>query len=122
MAPSFDCVSSLLCADEDSTVFDDGDYAGSAAAAEVPEVYDETWRRSRYHHQRSQGFGDPDELPLLSDECLAVMVEKECQFWPGADYLNKFRTRDLDFGARNEAIDWIQKVCVLSSMCCFSSE
>ncbi|KAJ1424803.1 Cyclin-like [Sesbania bispinosa] len=95
MAPSFDFVSSLLCA-EDSSVFDDGD------------VYEETGR-SRYH-QRSEQFGDPDGLPLQSEECLAMMMEKECQHLPRADYFNRLQSGDLDFGARKEAIDWIEKV------------
>ncbi|XP_027356399.1 cyclin-D4-2-like [Abrus precatorius] len=101
MAPSFDCVSSLLCT-EDSSVFDDSHYGGTV------EGYEDTWR-PRYH-ERSQHFVDADGLPLQSDECLALMVEKECQHCPRSNYLNKLRSGDLDFGARMEAIDWIQKV------------
>ncbi|KAL2340013.1 hypothetical protein Fmac_007953 [Flemingia macrophylla] len=93
MAPSFDSVSSLLCA-EDSSVFDESHNG----------VYDDTWRPRRHH------FDETDELPLLSDECLTLMMEKECQQWPGVGYLNRIRAGDLDFGARMEAIDWIQKV------------
>ncbi|KAK7351562.1 hypothetical protein VNO77_11115 [Canavalia gladiata] len=98
MAPSFDCVSSLLCA-EDSSVFDDNYYGGT-----MTEGYEETWR-FRSHH-----FGDPDGLPLQSDECFALMVKKECQHLPCVNYLNRLRSGDLDFGARMDAIDWIQKV------------
>ncbi|RDX91703.1 Cyclin-D3-1 [Mucuna pruriens] len=94
MAPSFDCVSSLLCT-EDSTLFDESHN----------EVYEDTWRLRRRHH-----LDEPDELPLLSDECLALMVERECQHWPGVRYLNRLQTGDLDFGARMEAIHWIHKV------------
>lgn len=98
MAPSFDCVSSLLCS-EDSTVFDESHYGGSMMA-----VYEDT-RRPRRHH-----FDEPDELPLLSDECFKMMVERECQLWPGLRYLNRLQTGILDLGARKEAIDWIHKV------------
>ncbi|XP_061372088.1 cyclin-D2-1-like [Gastrolobium bilobum] len=102
MAPSFDCVSSLLCA-EDSSVFDDSHYGGTM------DVYEDSWR-PRYHHGRSDDFGYPDELPVQSDECLALMVEKESQHWPGAGYFNRLQSGDLDLGARKEAIDWIEKV------------
>ncbi|KAI4337623.1 hypothetical protein L6164_016012 [Bauhinia variegata] len=104
MAPSFDCVSSLLCA-EDNSIFDDNDYGG------VMDQFEDTWNH-RYHrfHNQNQYFDDPAGLPLQSDECLALMVEKEDQLLPGCDYLNRLRNGDLDFGARKEAIDWIEKV------------
>jgi cyclin D1/2/4 len=38
------------------------------------------------------------------------MLEKEFQQWPGVDYLNRLQSGALDVAARNEAIDWIQKV------------
>ncbi|KAK7301125.1 hypothetical protein RJT34_11986 [Clitoria ternatea] len=102
MAPSFDCVSSLLCA-EDNSIFDESDYGGSV------EVLEDTWH-PRFHrnHSQSQDFGV--WLPFQSDECLALMVEKECHHLPGGDYVKRLRSGDLDFGARKEAIDWIQKV------------
>ncbi|KAI4307466.1 hypothetical protein L6164_030650 [Bauhinia variegata] len=104
MAPSFDCVSSLLCA-EDNSIFDDNEYGG------VMEQFEDTWNHI-YHrfYNQNQYFDDPYRLPLQSDECLALMVEKEGQHLPGADYLNRLRNGDLDFGARKEAIDWIEKV------------
>ena len=103
MAPSFDCVSSLLCT-EDNSIFDDiNDYGCT--------VMEERWNHT-YHQIHSQKlfFDDRDGLPLQSNECLASMVEKECLHMPGGDYLNRLRTGDLDFGARKEAIDWIEKV------------
>lgn len=101
MAPSFDCVSSLLCT-EDSSVFDDAQFEDT--------MEEDSWR-PRYQHQTNQNHSVPDEMPLQSEECLMLMLEKECQQWPGSDYLNSFKFGDdLDFGARNEAIDWIQKV------------
>jgi len=108
MAPSFDCVSSLLCTEEDSSVFDDAEYVGGGGSVEV---YEDSWRPRNDHQMTQQRYdGVPDELPLQSEECLVLMLEKECQQWPGADYLNRLKFGDLDFEARNEVIDWIQKV------------
>lgn len=107
MAPSFDCLSSLLCA-EDNSIFDENDYGGS-----VDMLEEDTWH-PRYHRNlnQSQHFGgDPNGLlPLQSDECLTLMVDKESHHLPRGDYLNRLRNGDLDFGARKEAIDWIEKV------------
>ncbi|KAL5074827.1 hypothetical protein RYX36_013811 [Vicia faba] len=104
MAPSFDCASSLLCT-EDTSVFDDGENQGTV------EVYEDSWR-PRFDHRRGgdDSGGVADELPLQSEECFGLMLEKECQQWVGEDYFNRFHFGDLDFGARNEAIDWILKV------------
>ncbi|CAL0319308.1 unnamed protein product [Lupinus luteus] len=99
MAPSFDCVSSLLCAEDSNNVFDEGH-----------SVYEDTWQHHR-NHQR-HGFDESYELPLQDDECFAMMVEKEQQHWPGVVYLNRLHSGDLDFGARNEAVDWIEKARV----------
>ncbi|KAJ7958940.1 Cyclin [Quillaja saponaria] len=104
MAPSFDCaVSSLLCA-EDNSIFEDNDNGG------VLEQLETTWHH-RYHRVDNQSFDGGDELPLQSDECLALMVEKECEHLPDGHYLDRIRSGDLDFGARKESIDWIEKVC-----------
>ncbi|TKY56313.1 Cyclin-D3-1 protein [Spatholobus suberectus] len=106
MAPSFDCVSSLLCA-EDNSVFDENDYGGSV------EMLEDTWQHPRYHRNRgqSENLDDPNGwFPLQSDECLRLMVEKECHHMPCGDYVNRLRSGDLDFGARKDAIDWIEKV------------
>ncbi|VVB09827.1 unnamed protein product [Arabis nemorensis] len=40
------------------------------------------------------------------------MVEKETDFKPGIDYLNRLRSGDFEFRLRNEATDWIWKACV----------
>ena len=37
-------------------------------------------------------------------------MEKEWDHLPNGDYVNRLRSGDLDFGARKEAIDWIEKV------------
>jgi hypothetical protein len=105
MAPSFDsAVSSLLCA-EDNSIFDDTDYGT------VEEVLEDTWlHRNHRNHGQDRSFGGGNGLPLQSDECLALMVEKECQHLPAADYLKRLRSGDLDLGARRQTVDWIGKV------------
>ncbi|WJX34890.1 hypothetical protein P8452_22956 [Trifolium repens] len=107
MAPSFDCVNSLLCTEEDSTVFDD-------AVDSMEEVYEDSWRprfdHQSNHHQQHRFDAVPDELQLQSEECLVLMLEKQLQQWPGVDYLNRLQSGVLDVAARTEAIDWIQKV------------
>lgn len=120
MAPSFDsAVSSLLCAEDNTTIFDDDeDYGGRLVADE-----DETataWCRHlnhRSHGRKIRSFdGHDDEngyssvLPLQSDEFLASMAEKESLHFPSLlDYLKRFRSGDLDLRARKEAVDWISQ-------------
>lgn len=105
MAPSFDCaVSSLLCA-EDNNIFDDNDYGV------VEEELEDAWvHRNHRNHGQDWSFGGGNGLPLQSDECLVLMVEKECQHLPAADYLKRLRSGDLDLGARRQTVDWIGKV------------
>lgn len=111
MAPSFDyVVSSLLCAEEDSSVFDD---INGSVVDEFEN--DATWHQGNNRTQyRSRRFDDGGDmllsLPLQSDECLALLLEKECHHLPNNDYLKRLRTGDLDLVARQEAVDWIAKV------------
>nr|QYW07124.1 cyclin D2-1 [Dimocarpus longan] len=107
MAPSFDsAVSSLLCAEDNNSIFDD---INNGAAVEESEA---TWHHRR-HGTRNQNrsFDGGDRLPSLqSDECLALLLEKECQHLPNSDYLKRLQSGDFDLVARKEAIDWIAKV------------
>ncbi|KAE9587102.1 putative cyclin [Lupinus albus] len=97
MAPSFDCVSSLLCSEDRDSVFE-----------ENSSVYEDTWQHIRNHQKHH--FGESHVLPLQDDECFASLVEKECHHCPGVVYLNRMYNGDLDFGARKEAVDWIEMV------------
>ncbi|KAJ0086722.1 hypothetical protein Patl1_08622 [Pistacia atlantica] len=110
MAPSFDsAVSSLLCTEDNNSIFDDinTDYHGV-----VVEEFEATWyhgnHQTRNQNKRSDDCGDI--LPLQSDDCLALMLEKECQHLPNSDYLKRLQIGDLDLVARKEAVDWIVKV------------
>ncbi|KAF5740167.1 cyclin-D3-1-like [Tripterygium wilfordii] len=107
MAPSFDCsVSSLLCAEEGGSVFDDNDYNGVVAESE-------TIAQCHWNHRNINNklpFDGGDGLPLQSEACVSSMIEKECQHMPSVHYLRRLQNGDLDLGARKEAIDWIGKV------------
>ncbi|XP_022772277.1 cyclin-D4-1-like [Durio zibethinus] len=111
MAPSFDCaVSSLLCAEDDNSIFYDNDYFGGDAELEE---FEATWNHRFFQNlnqNRVLNGVDEDGLPLQSEECLALMVEKEYQHLPNVDYLKRLQSGDLDLEARKEAVDWIWKV------------
>ncbi|MCD7461283.1 Cyclin-D2-1 [Datura stramonium] len=103
MAPSMDsAISSLLCAEDNNSI--------------LGNEYDDvgTWyHRNHQNSQQNQRFYGVESLtvlPLQSDECVALMIEKECEHMPCGDYLEKLRNGDFDFGARREILDWICKV------------
>ncbi|KAF5784619.1 putative Cyclin-like superfamily [Helianthus annuus] len=50
------------------------------------------------------------DLPVQSDECLCLLIEKECEQFVGFDYLKKLTSGKLDMVARQQAVDWILKV------------
>ncbi|KAJ8748028.1 hypothetical protein K2173_010188 [Erythroxylum novogranatense] len=109
MASSFDWgVSSLLCAEDNSCILDDTDYHGVET-----EEFEVTWRHKngRFPYNQSRACDGRDAgLPLQSEECVALMIEKECQHLPNADYSRRLRAGELDMGARGEAVHWIGKV------------
>ncbi|KAF8377345.1 hypothetical protein HHK36_030722 [Tetracentron sinense] len=110
MAPSFDyTASSLLCAEDNNSImcFDDGDYG-------TVDEFGDAWKhQNRRSHNQNQSFNGGDFLtgfPLQSDECLVLMVERECEHLPRDGYLKRLRSGDLDLGVRRVAVDWIWKV------------
>lgn len=102
MAPA---VSSLLCA-EFNGVFDYNHYDDCVGEFEEANYH----HRNHRTHYQNRSFFNGDVLPLQTDESIASMVERECHHLPASDYLMRLRNRDLDFGARNQAVDWIEKV------------
>lgn len=115
MAPSMDCaVSSLLCAEDNSSIFcNEDDDVGFGFVEEV--VGEDIWYpRIHRNGQENRKLFNGDEfytgVPLQSDECLVLMIEKECEHMPAVDYLERLRNGDLDIGARDEILDWIAKV------------
>ncbi|KAM7257546.1 hypothetical protein ACFE04_013287 [Oxalis oulophora] len=98
MAPSFDfAISSLLCVEEEDTInsiiFNDDETVVFGVD-------------QQQHHNKNQN----KLLPLQSEECLVLMLEKELQHLVNADYSMRLRSADLDLKARNHAIDWMIKV------------
>ncbi|CAN1188702.1 CYCD4-1 [Linum perenne] len=116
MAPSFDgAVSGLLCVEGNHGIFDGNDYYGGGGAVVEEGNSDATWRDwiGGIGRRRSRVFsaGDLPAMPLMqSDECLGVMIEKEGQHMPNADYVKRLKNGDLDLTARKQTIDWIAKV------------
>lgn len=52
-------------------------------------------------------------IPMLSDEVVSFLFEKEKDFFPASDYLERLTNEDLDLcDVRTEAVHWIYKVCV----------
>ncbi|XP_010926356.2 cyclin-D4-1 [Elaeis guineensis] len=107
MGVTYDYASSnLLCAEDNSSIleFDDGEEDGFDGEAEghkhgwIPE-------------QRSDFYGDfLKSFPLQSEECIALLVEKELEHMPRKDYAKRLQNGDLDISVRRDAIDWIGKV------------
>ncbi|CAN4092373.1 unnamed protein product [Withania somnifera] len=116
MAPNvMDCaVSSLLCAEDNSSIFcnEDDDVIGFGF---VEDVVEERWypRIHRNSQENTRLLFNGDEfltgVPLQSDECFVLMIGKESEHMPAADYLDRLRNGDLDIGARDEILDWIAK-------------
>lgn len=111
MTPSFvdSSFSGLLCGEDSNSalLLDDNESPRTVSSSVA------TWRR------QDSGFydaGEGEDVPmsemLLSAEGLGELLEKESQYMPEYDYLNRLRRGDLDIGARKDAIDWIRKVCV----------
>ncbi|XP_010555401.1 PREDICTED: cyclin-D2-1-like [Tarenaya hassleriana] len=48
---------------------------------------------------------------LLGEDRIREMLERETEFLPGNDYLNRLRAGDFELCVRNEALDWIWKAC-----------
>ncbi|XLU23420.1 hypothetical protein S245_059486, partial [Arachis hypogaea] len=94
-------VSSLLCAEDNNSVFDENDYGGGSVLSA------DTWHHPRHQNREELLWQVPQ---AVSEEYLVLMVEKECDHLPCHDYLHRLTNGDLDFGARNHAIHWIQKV------------
>lgn len=100
MAPSFDCaIASLLCSEENDSIFGNDEYGGASELNHEVRIENLSFNGDLF-----------TGLPLQNDECLALMVEKECQYLPATDYLNRLKNGDLDLEFRKEAIDWIEKV------------
>ncbi|KAM3289677.1 cyclin-D2-2 [Capsicum chacoense] len=61
-------------------------------------------------HQNSQQTQILIGVPLQSDECVALLIKKECEHMPCGDYLEKLANGEFGFGERGEILDWMYKV------------
>ncbi|KAF8404685.1 hypothetical protein HHK36_009573 [Tetracentron sinense] len=113
MAPSFDCTaSSLLCAEDNNSIMCSDDVDLGA----VNELGAVCQHQTHHFHYQAQSFNGGEFLigiPFQSEECLGLMIQRECEHLPRDDYLERFRSGDLDLGVRREAVDWIGKVHAL---------
>lgn len=130
MAMSYEYAeTSLLCAEEDKSIFDDVD-TDVDVDVHVDDVDLEicNWQQHRdepnlnlssqiQDHKflsslsRDFGFGfEQMQLQIRSEECLTSIFDKETQHLPNLGYLKRLRSGDLDLGARKQAIHWIEKV------------
>lgn len=104
MGYSYDCAASvLLCAEDNASIlgFDDGDEIEACLEVE----------RSGVLVERCHLFGEMLlEMPLISDECLELLLKKELDHLPRADYAERLLSGALDLSIRTDAIDWISKV------------
>ncbi|RRT82550.1 hypothetical protein B296_00012967 [Ensete ventricosum] len=61
----------------------------------------------------------------ISEDCVALLVERESQHLPQGDYVKSLLRGQLDLAIRSDAIEWIQKVglsCSLLTSFDFSAE
>lgn len=71
----------------------------------------------RISDQKTAFFPDSfTVLPLESEECLILLMEKESEHLPARDYAKRLMSGALDMSVRKDAIDWIWKVPFLHSM------
>ncbi|KAJ8551148.1 hypothetical protein K7X08_000518 [Anisodus acutangulus] len=114
MAPNMEfAVSSLLCAEDNNSIFynEEDDVVGFEFVEET-RWYPRNHRNGGQQNRRIYGVEESLTigLPLQSDECLSLMIKRECEHMPVGDYLDRLRNGDLDSGVRDEILEWIAKV------------
>ncbi|PIA46492.1 hypothetical protein AQUCO_01500202v1 [Aquilegia coerulea] len=93
---------SLLCSENSNICFQDDS---------IDDDNDEGIGRLNQNQNIFNGNGDFFiGIPLPSEECVSLMVDKEYDHLPRKDYLNRLRNGDLDIMVRRDAIDWMNKV------------
>lgn len=97
MAPSMDFViSGLFCAEYKDAILEN--------------VYDDVRTLFHENHQNSQQTLCLTAVPFQTDDCVAIMIKKECEYVPCADYLEMLKNGEFDVGSREQILDWICKV------------
>lgn len=111
MAPNFDVeFCRLFCPEDNNSILGFEDYDVVVAAEE------EEGGNGPEEDQSHGNSGDfLMEFPLLGDESLGEMVEKECHHMPLDDYKRRLESGVLDLSMRSFAVDWIAKVGCLAN-------
>ncbi|XP_006366431.1 cyclin-D4-2-like [Solanum tuberosum] len=92
MAPTMDFViSGLFCAEYNKSMLEN--------------VYDDMHTLFHGDHQNNQ-----QTIPFQSDDCVALMIKKECEYMCCDDYLEKLKNGEFDLGEREQILDWICQV------------
>ncbi|CAH2061510.1 unnamed protein product [Thlaspi arvense] len=103
----------LACGEtSDSWIIDDDDEinCGGGFMNESDYSHDLFTKDDNFHGNGSiPAMGSPPSS--LREDRIGEMLEREAEFSPGADYLKRLRSGDLEFRVRNQALDWILKVC-----------
>ncbi|XP_072991779.1 cyclin-D2-2-like [Typha latifolia] len=98
--------STLLCAEDNSSIlcFDDEEEVGLTGEAGIHKLDLIPLQRNDFYQDFGMGF------PLMSDECMALLVEKEIHHLPREDYAKRYQTGALEVSVRRDATDCILKV------------
>ncbi|KAK4726263.1 hypothetical protein R3W88_031180 [Solanum pinnatisectum] len=92
MAPTMDFViSGLFCAEYNKSMLEN--------------VYDDMHTLFHGDHQNNQ-----QTMPFQSDDCVTLMIKKECEYMCCDDYLEKLKNGEFDLGEREQILDWICQV------------
>ena len=121
MAPSIDYeVSSLLCAEDNTSVFDEEvDNNSNYYNGNDFEICIGNPKYSFHYQDYNFLNGNGPNFSVPSDECLASMFDKEIHSYLGFDYLKRFNNGDLSLTSRNQAVLWILKVLHFLDRFCF---
>lgn len=103
MGLSYHCASSiLLCSEDNSSIlsFDDEE-----------EEVERHWSDCRLQPKSCELYRDfLMGFPLLSDECVLLLLQRELEHQPKEDYAKRLINGSLDVSIRSDAIDWMLKV------------
>ncbi|XP_020590988.1 cyclin-D4-1-like [Phalaenopsis equestris] len=97
-----DCSSSiLLCAEEDSSIL----------SFDEEEEAEKHWSDCSVQQKSCDLYGRFfNDFPLLSDECLGLLIKREVEHLPREDYAQRLMSGCMNFSIRRDAIDWILKL------------
>ncbi|KAF7829294.1 cyclin-D4-2-like isoform X1 [Senna tora] len=109
MAENLDpATSNLICSENSNTCFDNSE-CNTADESGIFHIQQNSNRRHHFPSSDSHGSGSFVGLPLLSEERVRLMFERETEYLPRDDYLKRLRSGDLDLSVRREGLDWIFK-------------